>query len=172
MLKYGVAAALLLSVPMFGPGLVFGLRPDWMKVGEIVGYTAMLLCMSATWLAMRDAQAQGGGTLRFGALLAIGVGVAAVAAVVFGVLSGLAMTAWGDAGVDALLQYYGQQVRETGASGEALARRLAELEAMRPMLSNRPLQGAIMGATVFVIGVAESLVGAAWLARRARLAAA
>jgi hypothetical protein len=172
MLKYGAAAALLLSVPMFGPSLVFGLRPDWMKAGEVIGYTSMLLCLSATYFAMRDAQARSAGALRFGALLAVGVGVSAVAALLFGVLSGLAMSVWGEAGVDALLQYYGQQARESGLAGAALDQRLAELEAMRPMLSNRPLQGAIMGATVFVVGVAESVIGALWLARRGRLAVA
>jgi hypothetical protein len=165
-LIYGAGAALILSVPMFGPGLVFGLRPEWMKVGEVVGYTAMLLCLTATFFAMRDAQREAGGTLGFGALLATGVAVAAVAGVLFGVLSALAMAAWGEAGVEALLAHYGQQARDSGLAGAALEARLTELLAMRPMLENRPLQGTIMAATVFLIGVAQSLVGAFWLSRR------
>lgn len=171
-LIYGAGAALILSVPMFGPSLVFGLRPEWMKAGEIVGYTAMLLCLTATFFAMREAQRESGGRLGFGRLLATGVAVAAVAGGVFGVLSALAMAAWGEAGVNALLAHYGQQVRDSGLTGTALEARLAELEAMRPMLRNRPLQGAIMAATVFLIGVAESLVGAFWLSRLSRRRAA
>ena len=36
---------------------------------------------------------------------------------------------------------------------------------MRPFFFNRPLQAAVMFATVFVIGVVESLVGAALVVR-------
>ena len=61
--------------------------------------------------------------------------------------------------------FYGDQVRSSGASAEVIARQLQELELMRPMLNNHPLQGALMAATAFLIGVAESLLGA-WLVSR------
>ena len=38
---------------------------------------------------------------------------------------------------------------------------------MRGFFLNDPLQGAVMGATVFLIGFAESLVGAVVVRRRA-----
>ena len=165
MLSHGLTAALLLCLPMFGPSLVWGLRPEWMKAGELIGYSAMLLCLSATFFAMR-AERQRRPSMRFGALLATGVGVSLVAGLVFGLASWLAFTAWGAAGVDALMQYYAGQLREAGGSPEQLAQGLRELEAMRPVLENRPLQGAVMAATVFVVGVAESLLGAWYWSRR------
>jgi hypothetical protein len=164
MLRYGLLAAAVLCLPMFGPYAVFGLRPDWMDVGVVVGYTSMLLCLTATWFAMRREQ-QRRGPLGYGRLLAVGVGVAAVAGLTFGVATWLFFVVVGEAGPEALMTYYAQQIHDAGLGEAEAARRLAELEAMRPMLFNLPLQAAIMAATVFVIGVAESLVGA-WLVHR------
>lgn len=167
MLGYGLVAGLVLCLPMFGPMLIFGVRPEWMKVGELVGYTAMVLCLSATWFAIR-AEDRRCGPLGFGRSLGIGVGVSAVAGICFGLATWLLFAAMGDALPDALMRYYLDQIASSGAGAEEIARRSAELESMRPMFYNRPLQGAVMAATVFVIGVAESLAAAWWFSRRAR----
>lgn len=159
-LKFGLIALLPMAALMFLPGLLFGVRAEWMRAGEVVGYSAMLVCLSATFFAMRDAQRQS--PRGFGGLLAVGVGVSAVAALGFGLLSWAFMVHLGEAGVEALMQHYGTQLRESGGTPE----QFAQLEAYRPMLRNSPLQGAVMGATVFVIGVGESVLGAAWLVRR------
>ncbi len=50
--------------------------------------------------------------------------------------------------------------------------RVAEVEAMRGFFFNRPLQGAVMFATLFLIGLAESLVAAWWVTRRRHRSAA
>lgn len=160
-LRYGGIAGALLFVPLFGPYLIFGPRTDLMQIGEIVGYSAMLLCMSATWFAMRAEAAQQ--PLPFGRLLAIGVGVSAVAALLFGLATWAFYVLAGDGLPDALMAYYSEQIRNSGASAAQIERELGSLEEMRPFFYNRPLQGALMAATVFVIGVAESLLGAAWL---------
>jgi hypothetical protein len=167
--KCGALALLPMALLMFMPALLFGPRADWMAAGEVVGYSAMLLCMSATFFAMRDAQRESPAK-GFGALLAVGVGVSAVAALGFALLSWAFMAHLGEAGVSALMEHYSSQLRESGGTPE----QFAQLEAYRPMLRNSPLQGAVMGATVFVIGVLESLLGATWLvsASRRRMKAA
>lgn len=169
-LRFGLLAGAILCMLMFAPYFIFGARTEWMRIAEIVGYGSMLLCLSATWFAMQREQARRG-PLTFGSALSIGIAVSTVAAVLFGAATWAFYALVGDALPEALLAYYAAQVRDAGATPELTAQRLQELEAMRPFLYNRPLQGAVMAATVFVIGAIESLVGA-WLTVRRRTATA
>jgi Protein of unknown function (DUF4199) len=170
-LRYGLIAGTALFVPLFGPYIVVGPRPEWMKLGEVIGYTAMFLCMTATFFAMRQEQNRRG-PLRFGTALGIGAGVSLVAGLLFGLATWLFYVVAGDELPSQLIVYYSQQVRESGASAEVIARQLQEIEAMRPFFFNRPLQGAVMAATVFLIGMLETLLGAAFFAWRPHRAAA
>jgi multisubunit Na+/H+ antiporter MnhB subunit len=164
LLRFGLLAGGLLCLPMFGPYLLFGLRPEWMKAGEIIGYSSMVLCMSATYFAMRREQGRRG-PLGYASLLTIGVGVSAVAGLVFGLATWIFYSAVGDALPEALLDFYLMQANDPALAPAESARRVAEIESMKPLFFNRPLQAAVMFATVFVIGVAMSLA-AAWLAGR------
>jgi Protein of unknown function (DUF4199) len=156
-LKYGGIAAIVMIVVMFTPMLVAGPQPAWMRVGEIVGYTTMLLAMTATYFAMRAEKARRG-AMSYGAAFLVGVSVSLVAALVFAVATWLLYTALGDALPEALLAFYRDQ-----AGGDPA--KLAQVEGFRSFLYNRPLQAAVMFATVFPIGVLESLIGA-WLITR------
>lgn len=169
--RYGLISGALISVALFLPFFIFGAKPEWMKVGEIVGYTSMLLCLSATYFAMRQESQRRGG-IGYGAALATGVGVSAVAGVLFGLATWVFYAAVGDALPEAMIAFYGEQIRHSGATAAAIDSQLKELEAMRPFFFNRPLQGAVMAATVFVLGVFESLVGAWFASRRPRALAA
>lgn len=165
-MKYGVFAGVLLCLPMFGPLLLFGPKPEWMEIGEIVGYASMVLCLTATYFAMRRQQSLHG-PLTYGQALGTGVGVSAVAGCVFGVATWICFVAAGDQMPEALMQFYAQQINAAELSAEARQKQLDALEAMRPMLYNRPLQAAVMAATVFVIGVVVSLISA-WMVVRGR----
>ncbi len=158
-LRYGLIGGAVLCLPMFGPMLLFGVQPEWMRLGEIIGYTSMVLCMSATWFAMRHEQ-QRCGDLGFSRLFGVGVGVSAVAGLLFGLVTTGFYALAGDALPEALIEYYQAQARAPGVSPEDSARQLAEIEAMRPFFFNEALQGAVMFATVFVIGVMVSVIAA------------
>lgn len=160
LLKFALYALLPMGVVMFLPPLLFGLQPS--RTSEVVGYSAMALSLTATFFAMREAQGLQP-TSSFSGLLGVGVAVSAIAALGFGLLTWALMVHMGEAGVEALMRYYIDQVLAAGGPDQAA--RLAELEAYRPMLRNSPLQGLVMGATVFLIGVLESLLGALWLRR-------
>jgi hypothetical protein len=164
MLRFGLIAGTLLCILMFAPYFIFGTKPEWMKIGEIVGYTSMVLCLSATWFAMRREATRRGG-LRFGSAFAIGAGVSAVAALVFGLATLGFYSMAGDALPEALMAFYQQQIRDSGASAESIEQQLQQLDSMRTLFFNRPLQAAVMAATVFVIGIIETLP-AAWLVSR------
>lgn len=171
-MRLGLISAALLSVLMFAPYFIFGTRPEWMKVGEIVGYASMFLCLSATWFAMRAEAQRRGGQLGFGAALGVGAAVSGVAAVLFGLATWLFYSLVGDSLPEALIEFYRVQIRDSGAAAEVVAQQLKELESMRPFFYNRPLQGVVMAATVFLIGILESLVGAFVVSRGGRKLAA
>lgn len=164
MLRYGLLGGGLLCLPMFGPYFLFGLRVEWMSAGEVVGYAGMFLCLTATFFAMR-AEHRRRGPLGYGGALAVGVGVSAIAGLLFGLATWAFYAFVGDSLPEALLQFYLQQAQDPSLAPAESARRVAEIEAMRPFFFNRPLQAAVMFATVFVIGVLESLVGAALVVR-------
>src|SRR5690606_32280361 len=105
------------------------------------------------------------GPLGYGGALAVGVGVSAVAGLLFGLATWVFYAVVGDALPEALLQFYLQQAQDPSLAPAESARRVAEVESMRPFFFNRPLQAAVMFATVFVIGVLESLVGATIVVR-------
>jgi hypothetical protein len=171
LLRYGTLAGVLISLMLFAPYFIFGARPEWMRLGEVVGYTSMILCMSATWFAMRR-EHERRGTLGYGAALAVGTGVSAIAGLLFGIATWVFYSLVGDALPEALIAFYAQQISDAGLPAAETARRMQELESMRPLFFNRPLQGAVMAATVFVIGAIESL-GFAWVvSRRGRAAPA
>lgn len=163
-IRYGLIAGGVLSVLMFAPALFFGPDPEWMRVSEILGYTAMVLCLTATFFAMR-AERNRRGSLHLGEAFKIGVGVALIAALLFGLATWVFYAVSGDALPEAIYQFYVRQVQESGKPPEAIAAQLAEMEKYKALFFNEPFQAAVMFATVFVIGVAESLLGA-WLVRR------
>lgn len=163
-LRHGLIAAVLICLLILGPAVVFGARADWMQWGEIVGYTSMVLVMTATGFAMRATQRQRG-PLRYRDALLVGVGVSLIAAAVFGVATWVFYTWAGDALPQAAYEFYLQRAQGNPA-------KVAEVEAMRGFFFNRPLQGAVMFATLFLIGLAESLVAAWWVTRRRHRSAA
>jgi hypothetical protein len=166
-LRYGLIGGVLIAILLFAPFFIFGARPEWMKIGEIVGYTSMFLCMSTTYFAMRE-EARWRGALSFSAALAIGAGVSVVAGMLFGFATWAFYALVGDSLPEALLAFYAEQIRSSGAAPAQIASQLQELEAMRPFFYNHVLQGALMAATVFLIGLLISVPSALLVSRAPR----
>ena len=164
-LRDGLLGGGILCLLFFAPFFIVGPRPEWLRVSEVVGYATMFLCLSATFLAMRREHARRG-PLSYGAALGVGIGVSGVAALMFGAATWAFLAHAGDALPEVLIAHYTRQIHAAGGGPEVIAAKLAELEAMRPLLHNHPLQAAVMTATVFLIGAVESLVGALVLTRR------
>lgn len=156
-IRLGLLAGGTVCVLMFAPILIVGPDPAWFRVGEVFGYTSMVLAMSATYFAMRAERRQLG-RLSFGHAFRIGVMVSLLASVIFGIATWVFYSMMGDRLPQALYDFY-----VTQASGNPA--RLAELESMKGFFFNRPLQAALMFATVFLIGLVESVIGA-WIVSR------
>jgi hypothetical protein len=163
LIRYGLIAGGLLTVLLFAPILIFGPAPEYMRWGEVFGYAAMLLAMTATAFAIR-AERDRAGRISFSRAFLIGCGVSALAGLIFGLGTWFFYALYGDALPEALYEFYRQN-----AAGDP--HQLAQIEANKAWFFNRPLQAAVMFATVFLIGVVESLIAAIWFSRR-RLRAA
>ena len=170
--KYGLLAGILVNVLMFGPIAVFGQREDWLRYGEIFGYSAMILTMTATYFAIRRDREQQGGAFGFSRGLGVGVGVSAIASLLFGLATYAFYWIVGDAFVQKMWDHYQSQIRNSGADAACVARQLAELEQMRPLFYSYAFQAVVMFATLFLIGLAISLISAAILRRRSQAARA
>jgi hypothetical protein len=166
-LNFGLIAGVVMSLILFGPYFVVGPDPDWAQNwGRVIGYAGMVLALTATYFAMRAERERAGGTIGFGRALGIGLGVSGVAAVFFGLATWAFYAAVGDALPQKLYDAYLAAAQAGGGDPAAVAARVTEVQSMRDFFFNYPLQGAVMAATVFLIGAVESLIGAAILRRR------
>jgi len=166
-LNHGLVAAILMSIVLFGPYFIVGPDPDWaQRWGRMIGYAGMVLALTATFFAMRAERERAGGEIGFGRALGIGLGVSAVAALCFGLATWGFYAYVGDALPQQLYDSYLAAARASTGDAATVAAKVAEVESMRGFFFNFPLQGAVMGATVFLIGAVESLIGAAVVRRR------
>ena len=158
LIRHGLVCGALLTVLFFLPLVIFGPEPGFLKWSQHVGYTTMLLVMSATAFAMRAERGRAG-AIGFTRAFFLGCGVSAIAALIFAIATGVFYAATGDVWSQAVYDFYLKN-----AAGDA--KQLAEIEANKALFFNRPFQAALMFANVFVIGLVESIVGAWWFSRR------
>lgn len=163
--RYGAIAGIALSIAFFAPYFLFGPQPSWLRYGQLFGYSAMALSMTATYFAMRSERRRRG-SLTFSRGLAIGAGVALVGAAIFGAATWAFYAIVGDALPQLLWDHYVAQIRASGHGEAEIAQQLASMESMRPLFFNYVFQAVLMFASLFLIGVAISLVSATLLRRR------
>ena len=158
LIRHGLICGALLTFLFFLPLVIVGPTPGFFKWGELLGYTTMLLVMSATAIAMR-AERDRAGAISFTRAFFLGCGVSAIAALIFGLGTWVFYMVSGEVWSQALYEFYLKN-----AAGNP--KQIAELEANKAFFFNYPLQSAVMFATVFMIGVVESFIGAWWFSRR------
>jgi hypothetical protein len=164
-LKYGLLASILVSAVLHLPYLLFGAQRELMRIAEIGGYVAIALAMTLTWIAMK-AERERRGSISFGTAFLTGVSVTVVASVVFAGTTVLTFLVLGSALPDALYDYNVQAVQSMDLPEETRNHRVREIERMKPLFYSLPFQAAVAFATVFVIGLLQSLLGAAVISRR------
>lgn len=164
-LRYGLLAALVISAPMYLPHLFLEPDPAWFRMSEIVGYTGMVLGMSATVLAIRSDRQTVAGGYGFARGLRTGSVVALTAALLFGLFTWVYLSTVGNKLMPALWDYYTAQLAARELPLEQLAIERQALEEMRGLFFSPVFHGAVMAGTVFLIGLIETLLGA-WLLRR------
>jgi hypothetical protein len=159
-LFFGLVAGLVVSVPMFGITVAMQGRPP----SVVVGYLVMLVALSVVFIAVKQHRDVAlGGVIRFWPAFGLGLGISAVAGVLYVLAweATLAVTGMDFAGDYARMLIEQQQAK--GVTGEALATFVAEMERFKVQYADPFFRLPMTFAEIFPVGVVVSLVSAGLL---------
>lgn len=169
--RYGVIAGLVVGIPMFSL-TVFGRNEGLEKYGYLIGYTTMLIALSAIFVAIkkhRDTVL--GGVIGFWPALGIGLAISFVAGIFYVASWELAVSV---AHLDFASSYAQSMVdaaKTKGLTGDALAKAVADAEQFKVNYANPFYRLPMTFIEIFPVGVLVSLVSAGLL-RNSRFLAA
>ncbi len=161
--RYGVIASLIVvGMPLLS-GLIIGFGMDSFAMGEIVGYTSMIVAMTTVYFAMRHYRDQiNNGMLSFGLGLKIGSLVSVLAGIAFAIYNVIFVTI--------IMPDFNEQYF---AYAEGLELGTPEFEAkFTAMMESNGFMFSVLGgtilmfATVFLIGFIMSVISALILQRK------
>jgi hypothetical protein len=156
----GIAGAIVITVLV--AGLAFDLHSH--ATSEWFGYLVMLVALSLIFVGVkRYRDVECGGVIRFGRAFGVGLGIAAVAALVYVVVWEIYLAA---SGVDFMAQYTGIVVdgmRAKGATAAEIQARISEMRQMAEMYRNPLLRIPITFVEIFPVGLLVALISAALL---------
>ena len=163
-LKHGLyATSVVVGIPLlvwvFTPG-----EPNY-DLGEIIGYATMILCMAFVFLGIREHRDhQLNGTISFWQALKLGMSIALIPSLAFGIYD-LLYVAYLDP--DFYDAYYSQYVADlkSSLSQDDFEKALTEIEAQKELFTNPVMQFLVMFLTVFLIGFVVSLLSSLVLKR-------
>jgi hypothetical protein len=152
----GIAGAIALGAILAGMG--FGLHSEWF------GYLAMLVALSLIFVGVkRYRDVECGGVVRFGRALAVGLGIATVAGLIY-------VAGWETyqalSGIDFMADYSASvlaEMRARGASEHEIAASAAELRDLAVNYRNPLFRLPMTFAEIFPVGLLISLAAAAVL---------
>ena len=163
-LRYGVIAGLIIGIPMVWR--VLSVKPGEYRVaGMLVTYLVMIVALTAVFLgikAYRDKVL--GGVVRFLPALGVGLGISAVASIVY-VIAWEVSTRVQQLRLPRPLQglHGGSRPRPRAASGAEVNQAIADAEAFAKMYVNPLYRLPMMFVEMFPVGVLISLISAAVL---------
>lgn len=165
-IKYGlisgalISAMMMLTIP-FHDQIGFG------SSGLVVGYTTMVLAFLLIYFGVRSYRdTVGGGTVRFGRALAVGVLIAAVSSACYVATWEVMYFKFMPDFMDKYAAHEVEKVRASGASEEQLASRKAEMEKFAVMYKNPVYNVALTFMEPLPVGLIIALVSAGVLSRR------
>ena len=162
-LKYGLIAGLVVGGFELATFVLFSGMPP-LKYGMVIGYTTMLIALSAVFVGIkRHRDRDRGGVIGFWRALGVGLGISFVAGLFY-------VAAWEV--VQSMMHMdfassYAKAIiasqKAKGASDEALAKLSAEMEAFKVQYANPLYRLPMTFAEIFPIGVLVSLISAGLL---------
>lgn len=162
-LKYGVIAGLIVGVFEFVTFGAFGGEPP-MKYGMVIGYTTMLIALSAIFVGIkRYRDVDRGGVIGFWPALGIGLGISVIAGVFYVAAWETLQAAMHMDFASAYSKAIIAQEAANGASAEALAKLTAEMDAFKIQYADPMFRLPMTFAEIFPVGVLVSLISAGLL---------
>jgi hypothetical protein len=159
---YGLIAGLLVSVNFFW--VLTSDPASHTGSGYVYGYATMIIALTAVFLGIKHYRDKAlGGVIRFGQAVLVGLGISAVASLIYVVgcelclaLSGMDFgSVYGQAMVDA--------ARQKGASGAELEKVVADAQAFAKSYANPLYRMPMTFIEIFPVGLLITLISAAVL---------
>jgi len=156
----GIAGAIVVSIIV----ATIALDLPNHATSEWVGYLVMLVALSLIFVGVkRYRDVECGGVIRFGRAFGLGLGIAAVAGLVYVLGWEIYVAA---SGFDLMRDYAGgivEDMRAKGASQAAIDAKIAEMRGWAEMYKNPLLRMPITFVEIFPVGVLVALVSAGLL---------
>jgi hypothetical protein len=159
---YGLIGGLIVAVPMNWQMLT--LEPGDPLPGMLVGYLTMIVALTTVFLGVKQYRDKAlGGVIRFGPALLVGLGISAVASLIY-VLAWEISLAYGN--VD-FVELYARSMldaaRARGATEAELQQVVANGESFARLYANPLYRMSITFIEIFPVGLLISLISAAVL---------
>jgi len=157
LVKYGIYSAAFLILFNVATLLIYGTDPKYYDIGEVTGYSAIVLSMVFVYFGIREYKYKElNGEIKFGKALLMGLIIAIFPAILFGIWNVIYVEIIDPEFVD---KYYNHQYEkmEASLSAEEFAIEKSNMEAEKDIFSNVFLQFFVMFFTVWVIGLIASI---------------
>ena len=165
-IKYGLISGALISVMMMLT-IPFHDQIGFDTSGLVVGYTTMVLAFLLIYFGVRSYRdTVGGGTVRFGRALAVGVLIAVVSSACYVATWEVMYFKFMPDFMDNYSAHELKKARASGASDGQIASRKAEMEKLAVMYKNPLYNSALTFMEPLPVGLIVALVVAGALSRR------
>jgi Protein of unknown function (DUF4199) len=165
---YGTVAGLIVAIPMVWLMLTLtpGTAPD---EGAVYGYLAMIVALTAVFLGIKHYRDKVlGGAIKFVPALLVGLGISAVASVIYVIGWEVSLALSGFDFAESYSKAMVEAARAKGASQTELQKAIADAASFARMYQNPLYRMPITFIEMFPVGVLISLISAALL-RNSRL---
>jgi len=163
MLMYGslsgaiIISITILSLEIFEPG-------SGMASAEWLGYLIMIIVLSLIFFGVKNYRdAELGGVISFGKAFLVGLGIAVVAGVVYTAIWEIYIQSTGGSFMDMYVDAHIEQMRESGATEEAISMEQQRMDNFKEMYRNPLIRIGITFMEIFPVGLLISLISAAFL---------
>ena len=156
-LKYGlIAGSIVVLIPVIA-GLIMGYGPETFKMGEIIGYSTMVLSLMMIFFAVNEYQKKHPTELiGFAKIFTIGAGISLIAGIMFGIYNLIYVAYISPDFMDQYYAYYVETIKNSGASAESIEQQVRKLEEEKELFMDPKVNFFVMFMTVFVIGLVVS----------------
>ncbi|MEM8568532.1 MAG: DUF4199 domain-containing protein [Bacteroidota bacterium] len=166
-IKNGLYATLVLVGVHIVAWVVSDGEPNY-EMGEIIGYTSMIICMVFVFLGIREYRnVELHGTMTFNQALGMGVLIALVPSLAFGLYDIVYILYLNPDFTNDYFNHYLDKMRNT-LTAEEFEKARQQMEAEKEFWSNPLLQFIVMFLTVFVIGFIVALISSAILQTKSK----
>ncbi len=161
-LIFGVAAGLIVAVPMFL--LLANSEPGDPATSQFAGYLMMLLALSLVFFGVKRLRDRDlGGAIRFVPALLAGLGISAVAGVIYVIGWEITLALTDFAFIDSYSNAAVEAARARGASAADVEAVIAQMEEFRRQYANPLFRLPMTFIEIFPVGLLISLISAALL---------